>query len=145
MEECPIVEGTIVIMDLDDFGELVKREGLSEYSPNRISGLLSNLVEEFVRKWSAVVVYGLDWNRGTEEVVIEIPLVKPEELREDLLRIHSEINREGGKISIVALRSPVSCRVARNRREAYEEYRKKAHRVLLRIKRRGGNIVHIEE
>ncbi len=140
-----LVEGTIVVLDLDKFEEYVKEHGLSEYSPNIVTGTLSHLVEEFARKWQGVIVYGLDWQRGTEEAIIEIPYVHPEELRRDLERIKNEINKLGARISIVAIYDYVLAKPARDRREAYygTPARTRAHKLLKQIKREGGNKVVI--
>ncbi len=140
----PLVEGTVVIMDLDRFGDVVAERGWSEYSPNPATALLTQLVEEFVRKWQGVVVYGLDEERGTEEAVIEIPFVEPEELLEDLKRIKEEMNRLGVGITIVAVRGYVLAQPA-SQREAYAltPTRRQAHSLLKRLKRRGGNTIAI--
>ncbi len=139
-------EGTIVVIDLDRFGELVEEKGWSEYSPNPITGLLSNLVYDFVRKWNAVIVYGLDWERGTEEAVIEIPLVDPQEVEEDLRHILEEVRREGGSVTIVAIRDIVVGRKAHSRREAYYGTlgRRRAIKMLGKLKRKGGGIIYTE-
>ncbi len=139
----PLVDGTLIVMDLDGMGELVEELGLSEYSPNRLTGLLTSLVEDLVRRWRGVVVYGLDHERGTEEAVIEVPMTRPDELAEDLRRIAEEIRREGGSISIVAISSPVTGKPARNRREAYSGYRRRALRILRKVKSSGGGRVYI--
>ncbi len=140
----PLVEGTVVMMDLDRFSDVVAERGWSEYSPNPATALLTRLVEEFARKWQGVVVYGLDEERGTEEAVIEIPLVEPEELLEDLTRIKQEINKLGVGITIVAVRGYVLAQPA-PQREAYTltPTRRQAHTLLKKLKRRGGNTVAI--
>jgi len=140
----PLVEGTVVMMDLDRFSDVVAERGWSEYSPNPATALLTRLVEEFVRKWQGVIVYGLDEERGTEEAVIEIPLVEPEELLEDLKRIKQEINKLGVGITIVAVRGYVLAQPA-PQREAYTltPTRRQAHAFLKKLKRRGGDTVAI--
>ncbi len=136
-----LVEGTIVVIDLDRFGEIVEERGWSEYKPNPATGLLTLLVQRFVSKWQGVVVYGLDEERGTEEVVIEIPMVEPEELREDLEEIRRELRRVGVTATIVAVRGYVGLKPARTRREAYTgtPYRRLAVKLLNQAKRRGGD------
>ncbi len=136
-----LTPGTIIIIDLDRFGEVVEERGWSEYKPNPATGLLTLLVERLVSKWQGVVIYGLDEERGTEEVVIEIPMVEPEELREDLERILEELRRVGVTATIVAIHGYVGLKPARNRREAYTAtpYRRLAARLLREAKRRGGN------
>ncbi len=142
-----LVEGTIVVIDLDSFGEVVEERGWSQYKPNPATGLLTHLVEMLVAKWRAVVVYGLDWERGTEEAVLEIPYTEPSELRRDLEEIRREVNRLGVGVTIVAVRGIVGLGPARNRREAYygTPDRARAVAVLKKLKRRGGNTVYIEE
>ncbi len=135
------VEGTIIVLDLDKFEEYVLEHGMDSYKPNIITGTLTNLVEDLVRKWRGVVVYGLDWRRGTEEAIIEIPFTEPNEIAKDLQKIKEEINKLGVGITIVALKDVVICREARDRREAYKgtPARTRALRILRKIKARGGN------
>ncbi len=141
-----LVEGTIVVIDLDEFGEIVQERGWSEYHPNPVTGTLTQLVEDFVRKWHGYVVYGLDYKRGTEEVVIEIPLTTPEELIDDLRYIKEEINRLGVGVTIVAVHGYVGL-VHRSidRRAAYTgtPTRRLAHKLLQKAKRKGGNTIII--
>lgn len=132
--------GTVVIMDLDRFKEMTRRMGWTRYRPNVITGELSRMVEEFSRRWSARVVYGLDWDRGTEEAVLELPGVRPEEIMEDLERIRVEIKRMGGSISMGVAYGPIYPRKARNRREAYSSATAKlALKALREAKRLGGD------
>ncbi len=140
-----LVEGTVVVMDLDKFEEMTLAMGWDQYKPNIVTGTLTTLVESFVRKWSAFVVYGLDPKRGTEEVILEIPNVKPEELRGDLEFIRREINKLGASISIVAVYGFVGLKACKDRREAYTATptRKLALKLLRKIKRMGGNRVLI--
>ncbi len=135
------VEGTVVIVDLDRFGEEVERRGWSEWSPNEATGLLSSLVERLASRWGGVVVYGLDWERGTEEAVLEFPLVEPRELEADLREILERLEAEAGvSATAVAVWGLVTGRPARSRREAYHgtPTRRLAARLLGKAKRSGG-------
>ncbi len=140
-----ILEGTIVMIDLDNFEEVVKRRGWSQWRPNDATALLTKLVMDLVTKWRAVVIWGLDEERGTEEVVLEIPLTEPEELKEDLERIREELGKLGVGVSIVAIKDFVTLKEARNRREAYwgSHGRRRATKLLKSIKRKGGGKVLI--
>jgi hypothetical protein len=141
-----LVEGTVVVIDLDRFEDVVRERGWSEWSPNEATGLLSSLVEWLARKWRGVIVYGLDWERGTEEAVIEFPLVEPGELEGDLKLIQKRLVEEAGvSATIVAVRGYVLARPARDRREAYRgtPARREALRVLRAAKRRGGGALVI--
>ncbi|AEM38703.1 hypothetical protein Pyrfu_0834 [Pyrolobus fumarii 1A] len=140
-----LVPGTIVMIDLDKFGEIVEERGWSEYRPNPATGLLTMLVERLVSKWQGVVLYGLDPDRGTEEVVIEIPYVEPEELLDDLKAIREELRKVGVTATIVAVRGYVGLKPTGDRREAYEgtPYRRLAAKLLRKAKRRGGDTIVI--
>ncbi len=137
--------GCVIIMDLDKFEELTLKRGWSQYTPNIITGTLTDLVEQFARKYFAVVIYGLDRDRGTEEVVLEIPDVDNEILRQiivDLEKIRLEIEKLGGSITIAVALGPIIGKPAKNRREAYNTpTRRLALKLLREAKRKGGNRV----
>ncbi|MCD6489021.1 MAG: hypothetical protein J7K21_07365 [Desulfurococcales archaeon] len=139
-------EGTIIVIDLDRFKEIVQEKGWDEYKPNIVTGTLTSLVEFFSRKWQGVIVFGLDPQRGTEEAIIEIPFINPLDVKNDLINIRDEINKLGVGVTIVAVRDIVIARPARNRREAYygTPGRRRALKILRSIKRKGGNKVYIE-
>ncbi len=136
-------EGLIIIMDLDKFENYTREHGFDEYKPNIITGTLTSLVEEFVRKWRACIVYGLDYERGTEEAIIEIPYgyENAEEIINDLSKIKDTINRLGARITIVVIKDYILCKPAHNRREAYHGTpgRRRATQLLRKYKRKGGN------
>ncbi len=141
------VEGIIIVADLDRFDEFVEEHGLSRYRPNDITGTLTHLFYNFTTRWRGVVIYGLDFGRGTEEIIIEIPV--PDELDNivnELKQIKKTINGLGASITIVVVKDYVSCRPARNRREAYygTPGRRRATRLLKSVKRKGGNTIYIE-
>jgi len=140
-----LIEGTVVVMDLDRFEEMTEKMGWDQYKPNIVTGTLTQLVEWFASKWRAVVIYGLDPKRGTEEVVLEIPGVEPEELREDLEYIRKRIEELGASITIVAVKGFVGLKPSFNRRDAYygTPTRALAHKLLTKTKRKGGNRVII--
>ena len=139
-----MVWGSVVILDLDRFKEVTKSRGWTEYKPNIITGELSHLVDAFVRKWSAHLVYGLDWDRGTEEAVIEIPGVTPDEIKEDLELIRRRIEELGASISIGVAYGPILGFKARGRRGAYSgATRRLALKALKEAKRLGGNKIII--
>ncbi|MEM4696501.1 MAG: hypothetical protein QW170_04535, partial [Desulfurococcaceae archaeon] len=111
-----LVEGLIIILDLDKFGEFVEERGLDPYIPNEITGYLTEAVLDFVRKWRGVVIYGLDSSRGTEEAVIEIPgFTDIEGIIRDLERIRDDVNSLGASISIVVLKDMVLAKPANSR------------------------------
>ncbi len=141
-----MVEGTIVAIDLDNFSEVVRSRGWSSYKPNPATGLLTNLISELVEKYMGFVVYGLDWDRGTEEALIEIPCVEPREVASDLKKIVFELKGLGVSASIVAIKDYVMCKRADSRRNAYNSTpgRKRAIRILKYLKRRGGEAIYID-
>jgi len=138
------LDGVTIIIDIDRMEETADERGWSRWRPNPATGLLSNLVEQLVRKWQAIVVYGLDWERGTEEAVLEIPSVAGDEVAGDLARLARELCHAGVTVTIVAVTGPVLGKPARSRREAYGGSRSRARRLLEAYKRRGGGFVVVD-
>lgn len=141
--------GIIIVLDLDRFEEYTVEHGYDQYKPNIVTGTLTNLVKNLVYKYNGSVIYGLDEERGTEEAIIEIPYFpdeKIDELKKDLEKIKDEINKLGASISIVVVKDYVTGKPARSRREAYRGTpgRRKALRILRKVKRRGGNRIYVE-
>ncbi|BAA80869.2 hypothetical protein APE_1864.1 [Aeropyrum pernix K1] len=145
MSSATMVEGTIVVIDIDRFEEKTRMLGLDPYRPNRFTALLTNLVEELAVSWRAIVVYGLDRERGTEEAVIEIPLTKPEEVEDDLVRVAREMCEARAPVTIVAIEGLVGPGKPVDRRLAYSGSpdRARARRILEKLKRRGGGAVYV--
>lgn len=138
--------GYIIVLDLDRFGEYVETRGLDPYKPNIISGTLTQLVEDFVKKWRGVVIYGLDPHRGTEEAVIEVSEdADVESIAKDLENIRLTIEKLGSSITIVVVKDYVTLKPASSRREAYNGTpgRRRAWRALRLFKKRGGNVVKL--
>ena len=139
-----VSNGTVVVVDLDKFEEITEEKGFDRYKPNIITGTLTQLIENFTRKWQAHILYGLDYERGTEEAVILIPMVKPEEVIEDLENIRRNIEKLGATLSIGVSYGPLDVIKARNRREAYSGLTvKRALKALREAKRKGGNKIII--
>ncbi len=143
------VEGIIIVLDLDKFEEYVEKHGLDPYKPNIVTGTLTQLIEQLTSKYNAVVIYGLDEKRGTEEAILEVPYFdynKLNDLVKDLEKIRVEISKLGASISIVVIKDYVTGIKARDRRETYygTPGRKRALKLLRRIKRQGGNKLLVE-
>ncbi|MCD6515516.1 MAG: hypothetical protein J7L07_11380 [Candidatus Odinarchaeota archaeon] len=136
-----------IAMDLDNFGDIVKRFGLSEYSPNTITAQLTSLAENFVRKHRAVVLHGLDYERGTEEVILEVIEPELDEIINDLEFIRCKIEKLGKEtgtnvtISIgIALGYMTLFRKVREKRKKWQTpTRVLAKRALGKAKKEGGN------
>ncbi|MCE4606118.1 MAG: hypothetical protein F7B59_02150 [Desulfurococcales archaeon] len=73
----PVVQGTLVILDLDRFKEYTIQHELDDYKPNTVTGTLSRLVSALASKYSGSILHGLDWERGTEEAVLVYPGTDP--------------------------------------------------------------------
>jgi GGDEF domain-containing protein len=89
------VNGVTVVLDLDNFKEVMKVMGWSEYKPNVVTGSLTRLVKEVASKLGGIVVHGLDEERGTEEAVVKFVGADVEEVLEELERVRLEIERIG--------------------------------------------------
>jgi len=141
------MHGVIIVLDLDHFKKIVKEMGWSEYSPTPITGLLSNLVDELVHKHHVMVVYGLDWKRGTEETILACPSPDMDPLLKDLGAIRGKIEEAGKEtgsnatISIGVAQGPLLReKPTRSRRELFKTPTQRlAKRALQKAKQRGGN------
>ncbi len=144
--ERTLFPGSIVILDLDEFEELMHSRGWSEYKPNEITGELTSLVEKMASDYQGVVIYGLDYKRGTEEAVIEFPGRRCHELSETLRYVKNSVNALGAGISIVCVEGFVSGKKALDRKEAYHgtPWRDYAAKILRKIKNKGGNTIFSE-
>jgi GGDEF domain-containing protein len=89
------VNGVTVVLDLDNFKEVMKVMGWSEYKPNVVTGSLTRLVKEVASKLGGIVVHGLDEERGTEEAVVKFVGADVEEVLEELEKVRLEIERIG--------------------------------------------------
>ncbi|QOR95171.1 hypothetical protein IMZ38_06435 [Thermosphaera chiliense] len=140
--------GLIVLIDLDRFEEYTMEKGLNPYVPNSVTGELTRLVEDFAIKYRGVVVYGLDYGRGTEEALIEIPFGCEEvgSVVKDLENLKNRVNSYGVGVTIVVVYDYVSGKPASNRREAYHATpgRRRAVKILKDLKKKGGNILRVE-
>lgn len=138
-----LVPGIVVIIDLDKLGEFVEKRGLDPYKPNIVTGELTQLVEEFARRFQGVVIYGLDYERGTEEALIEIPygLDYIDLVTLELKRIAEKIREYGVTLTAVVAIDYVTGKPAKSRREAYSETpgRRRALRALREAKKKGGD------
>lgn len=131
------VEGCIVMLDIDLMEEKVREMGLPEYRPNIATGYLTRAIEELASKYKGVIVYGLDYVRGTEEAVIEFPLNSCETLADDLKSIEQEFIKLGMSISIACNDGLVIGKKAKNKREAFRgtPWREATFKILMKIKR----------
>lgn len=145
------MQGVVVILDLDHFKKIVRDMGWAEYSPNPITSLLSELVDNLVHKHHAMMIYGLDWKRGTEETVLAFSSPDIDSLLEDLEVIRRKIKDAGKEtgsnatISIGVAHGPVlGVKQATSRRELFTTLTERlAKRALQRAKRQGGNRIVI--
>ncbi|MEA2070939.1 MAG: hypothetical protein U9O98_06575 [Asgard group archaeon] len=143
------IEELIIYIDLDNFKEISQKQGWVEYKPNIITGTLTYLVTEFVRKYLGEVLFGLDLKRGTEECMIRLTgALSHDEIVEDLEEIVNEINEVGKEydatVSIGVARGPytpvkptVPHQWSRRLLKGYAQ--KLARKALRKAKRQGGN------
>lgn len=141
------MHNVVVILDLDRFKKIVKEMGWPEYSPNPITGLLSELVEDLARKHHAMIIYGLNWKRGTEEAILSCSSPNVDALLNDLEAIRRKVEdagRETGSnttISIGVAQGPVLLvKPATSRKELFKTPTERlAKQSLQKAKRLGGN------
>ncbi|NHK29788.1 MAG: hypothetical protein FK730_00455 [Asgard group archaeon] len=145
------VEELIIFIDLDNFKEISEKQGWVSYKPNEITGSLTLLVTNFIRKYVGEVIYGLDEKRGTEECMIRLTgALSHDEIINDLEKIISEINSIGLECGCETF---VSIGVSRGSYTPIKptgpyQWSKKlfkgqaqrlAHKALKKAKRQGGN------
>lgn len=85
----------LVYLDLDNFKQTVKEKGWTSYTPNPITAELSEMVKEISEKHAASVLFGLDFERGTEEALLFFSDIPPEILEHDLEAMRRRIEALG--------------------------------------------------
>jgi len=145
-ERVPLVNGAGIFLDLDNFKEVMRKMGWSEFRPNPITGTLTQLVQRLAAKYNATVLWGLDPERGTEEAYMEVVEPDTEELISDLEEVRKEIEKLGKEtksnahLSIGVAYGKIGSAKPRSRREITRTplgYR--AWRALKKAKKTGGN------
>ncbi|MBU7014646.1 MAG: hypothetical protein HXS52_14000 [Theionarchaea archaeon] len=81
----------VIALDLDRFGELTRKMGWTEYSPNPVTRYLSHAVADFAKTHQATILYGLDFERGTEEAQMYCSHPDMERMITDLETMRKEI------------------------------------------------------
>jgi GGDEF domain-containing protein len=89
------VNGAGIFFDLDNFKEIMKKMGWTEFKPNAITGNLTQFVKMFASKHNANILWGLDQERGTEEAYLEVVEPDPDEVYTDLEEIRKKIEELG--------------------------------------------------
>ena len=91
-------ESVVVFIDLDNFKEISKSQGWNEFSPNIITGTLTALIENLVRKHFGSIIFGLDAARGTEECLMMFSAPDFDLLFDDLEKLRLEVKNLSEKI-----------------------------------------------
>jgi GGDEF domain-containing protein len=141
-------KGTIIFLDLDRFGESIKEKTWDEYRPNPISGFLTNKLLEYITKFQAIHLYGINKKRGTEEAILLFLQDRDwvHSLFEDLRR---EVLKKARKFDVnTSLSIGIAHGPIRNLKVVKEHSRKEfikhptvylAYKALKKAKKRGGN------
>jgi len=142
----PQTSGAGIFLDLDNFKEVMKKMGWTEFKPNAITGNLTQLIQLFASKHTANILWGLDKERGTEEAYLEVVEPDVEELNRDLENIRKEIETLGKKtksnatISIGVAYGNIYNLKPQSRREIVKSpLGNRAWKALQKAKRSGGN------
>lgn len=143
----------IVLIDLDNFKAVVEKMGWSEYTPNPITSLLTTLTKSLVSRKFATVIYGLNEERGTEEVLLEFTDIDEKDLLKEVECIRQAIEREGIRtgshatvsigVVIVKGERPVSFNKDVLRRRRKDPLIQMCQKVIRSAKRHGGNRVEV--
>jgi hypothetical protein len=81
----------IIALDLDNFSDITRKRGWTEYSPNPVTRYLSHAVSDFAETHHAAVLSGLDYERGTEEAQLYCSDPDLPQVIDDLERMRKEI------------------------------------------------------
>ena len=145
-ENC--MRSALVMLDLDQFGKIIKETGWSEYTPNHVTGYLSNLVTDLLSKHHGTHIQGLDPRRGTEEAILLFSAPDMDELLTDLEKIKMKIYRLGKELTLpitisigVSVGSPPVMRLRDSRNITRTLLFKSAKTALKTAKKKGGNQV----
>jgi GGDEF domain-containing protein len=142
--------GTIVFLDLDKFGECIEEQNWNAYKPNEISGFLTNKLLEYITKFQAVHLWGINKKRGTEEAILlflqEKEWVKSlfEDLRKKILKLAKKFGANTS-LSVGIAHGPIkNLKVVKG--HSRKEFIKNptvymAYKALKKAKKMGGNQV----
>jgi len=140
------MQSALVMLDLDQFGMIIKEVGWSEYKPNRVTGYLSNLVTNLLSKHHGTHIQGLDNQRGTEEAILFFSAPDLEELLDDLESLKMKIHLLGKELALpitisigMSVGSPPFIRLRDFRDLTQTLLFKSAKKALKMAKKRGGN------
>ena len=148
-----VIQGAVVLLDLDHFKEIQKKMGWPRYSPNIVTGSLTGLVEQLIRKHHGMLIWGLNETEGTEEAMLIFTFPDTEELERDLAYIREEIYKIGQQTGCEATLSigigigPLSDLKLPKSRRSKDLYstptRKLAKKAINIAKKKGGNQIII--
>ena len=140
------MQSALVMLDLDQFGKIIKEVGWSEYKPNQVTGLLSNLIANLLSKHHGTHIQGLDYERGTEEAILFFSAPDLEELLDDLESLKLKIHLLGKELALpitisigVSVGSPPVLRLHDSSDLTQMLLFKSARKALKTAKKRGGN------
>ncbi len=142
--------GIIVFLDLDNFKNSMRVKGWTRYSPNPITGYLTNKIVEYIRKFRAIDIWGLNRREGTEEAILffyqDQDFVQDlmNTLREEIFTIANELNAPTS-LSIGMCRGDVP-KLKKITRHRKNEFKKDpaiflAYKALKKAKKKGGNCI----
>jgi GGDEF domain-containing protein len=147
-------DSLVVLMDLDNFKEISTSQGWTKYSPNIITGNLTELVRKLIRNHFGTIVHGLNQEEGTEECMIVFTAPNFNDLLNDLEEIRREIEKYGKEsrtnatISIGVARGRVfDMKPARSRKKEHlynDSIRALAKKALNEAKKKNGNKIIIK-
>jgi GGDEF domain-containing protein len=145
------VEELVIFIELDNFKEIADKQGWVTYKPNEITGKMTEVISDFVKKYLGEVIYGLDERHGTTECMIRLTgALSHEEITQDLEDIIFFIEDVGQKnkcnstVSIGVARGPYT-RIRPtgpyqwSKRLFKGQAQRLARKALMKAKKLGGN------
>lgn len=140
------MQSAFVVLDLDHFGEITKKASWTQYKPNIVSGLLTELVTELLSKHHGTHLKGINYQRGTEEAVLFFSSPDPQVLQEDLETLRKRIQLLQGDLGFsvtisigIAFGPSLHMRISETSELTQIPLYKSAYKALRKAKKQGGD------
>ncbi|MCY3410175.1 MAG: hypothetical protein INQ03_00930 [Candidatus Heimdallarchaeota archaeon] len=144
--------GTVIAVDLDNFKICTQVMGWNSYTSNPITRLLTDVLEDFIRKFYALELIGIDRSKGTEEAILVV-FQETETILQDLRIIIKSLDQLANKLAAptslsigVATGQINEIKILENRKKSTlfrDPIRAMALKALKKAKKGGGNQIII--
>lgn len=145
-----LVYGVVAFLDLDGFKNCMEVMGWVRWTPNAITGFLTQQLLKFIREFHAVHIWGINEKEGTEEAILifyhdfEIIIELLENLRKRIKTLARKL-KAPTSLSIGVARGRIfdnkPIKHHRKRDFSKDPIRYLAYKALKEAKKKGGNCI----